>query len=63
MGQIFKASIDFMLTTTGAMGVLIGAGSGIMRSAPPTLFAIVAGIQWFALGSSYMGMSLARHSM
>ncbi|KAI0127899.1 hypothetical protein BJ170DRAFT_393655 [Xylariales sp. AK1849] len=39
---------------TGALGTVVGAGSGIMRSAPPALFALVAGVQWFALGSSYM---------
>ncbi|KAI1818808.1 hypothetical protein GGS20DRAFT_526954 [Poronia punctata] len=39
---------------TGGMGLLVGAGSGILRSAPPTLFALFAGFQWFTLGSSYM---------
>ncbi|KAI0191157.1 hypothetical protein EV127DRAFT_428768 [Xylaria flabelliformis] len=39
---------------TGGIGLLVGAGSGIVRSAPPTLFALFAGLQWFALGSSYM---------
>ncbi|KAI0381010.1 hypothetical protein F5Y04DRAFT_89772 [Hypomontagnella monticulosa] len=39
---------------TGGIGLVIGAGSGIVRSAPPALFALVAGLQWFALGSSYM---------
>ncbi|KAI1168561.1 hypothetical protein F5B18DRAFT_184991 [Nemania serpens] len=39
---------------TGGIGLLIGAGSGIMRSAPPTIFALFAGLQWFTLGSSYM---------
>ncbi|KAI0395341.1 hypothetical protein F5Y17DRAFT_457078 [Xylariaceae sp. FL0594] len=39
---------------TGGIGLLVGAGSGILRSAPPTLFALFAGFQWFALGSSYM---------
>ncbi|KAI0449541.1 hypothetical protein F5B21DRAFT_494119 [Xylaria acuta] len=39
---------------TGGIGLLFGAGSGIVRSAPPTLFALFAGLQWFALGSSYM---------
>ncbi|KAI1743599.1 hypothetical protein F4680DRAFT_408704 [Xylaria scruposa] len=39
---------------TGSIGLLVGAGSGILRSAPPTLFAVFAGLQWFALGSSYM---------
>ncbi|KAI0118932.1 hypothetical protein GGR51DRAFT_498240 [Nemania sp. FL0031] len=39
---------------TGVVGLLVGAGSGIMRSAPPTLFALFAGFQWFTLGSTYM---------
>ncbi|KAI1082360.1 hypothetical protein F5B20DRAFT_34106 [Whalleya microplaca] len=39
---------------TGTMGMVVGAGSGIVRSAPPTLFALVSGLQWFALGSTYM---------
>lgn len=39
----------------GGVGLVVGAGSGIVRSAPPALFALVAGLQWFALGSSYMG--------
>ncbi|KAI1109972.1 hypothetical protein F5Y14DRAFT_430462 [Nemania sp. NC0429] len=39
---------------TGGIGLLIGAGSGIMRSAPPAMFALFAGFQWFTLGSSYM---------
>ncbi|KAJ8126562.1 hypothetical protein O1611_g7077 [Lasiodiplodia mahajangana] len=39
---------------TGGLGLLVGAGSGIVRSAPPTLFAIFAGFQWLTLGSSYM---------
>ncbi|KAI2639834.1 hypothetical protein GGS26DRAFT_287008 [Hypomontagnella submonticulosa] len=39
---------------TGGVGLVVGAGSGIVRSAPPALFALVAGLQWFALGSSYM---------
>ncbi|KAH9906446.1 hypothetical protein F4778DRAFT_778842 [Xylariomycetidae sp. FL2044] len=38
----------------GGIGLLVGAGAGIMRSAPPTLFAVVAGLQWFTLGSSYI---------
>ncbi|KAI1824867.1 hypothetical protein F4861DRAFT_538529 [Xylaria intraflava] len=39
---------------TGGIGLIVGAGLGIVRSAPPTLFALFAGLQWFALGSSYM---------
>ncbi|KAI2785271.1 hypothetical protein F4815DRAFT_440503 [Daldinia loculata] len=37
----------------GGVGLVIGAGSGIVRSAPPALFALVAGLQWFALASTY----------
>ncbi|KAI1265080.1 hypothetical protein F5Y18DRAFT_56927 [Xylariaceae sp. FL1019] len=39
---------------TGGAGVLFGAGAGILRSAPPYLFAAAAGIQWFVLGSTFM---------
>ncbi|KAI1302663.1 hypothetical protein F5Y03DRAFT_361505 [Xylaria venustula] len=39
---------------TGGIGLLLGAGTGIVRAAPPTLFALFAGVQWFALGSSYI---------
>ncbi|KAH8653379.1 hypothetical protein BX600DRAFT_515654 [Xylariales sp. PMI_506] len=39
---------------TGVMGSLFGYGTGIARSGPAGLFAVVAGIQWFALGSSYI---------
>lgn len=39
---------------TGSLGLLVGAGSGILRSAPPVFFALFAGFQWFALGSTYM---------
>ncbi|KAI0200694.1 hypothetical protein F4808DRAFT_427557 [Astrocystis sublimbata] len=38
---------------TGGVGLVFGAGVGIVRSAPPALFALFAGLQWFALGSSY----------
>lgn len=41
-------------TLTGGIGMLVGAGFGIVRSAPPTLFALFAGLQWFALGSTYI---------
>ncbi|KAI0433934.1 hypothetical protein F5Y09DRAFT_297292 [Xylaria sp. FL1042] len=39
---------------TGGIGLFVGAGTGIIRSAPPTIFALFASLQWFALGSSYM---------
>ncbi|KAI4870859.1 hypothetical protein F4820DRAFT_442723 [Hypoxylon rubiginosum] len=39
---------------TGGIGMVVGAGSGILRSAPPTLFALVAGLQWFGLGSTFI---------
>ncbi|RYP61623.1 hypothetical protein DL769_007621 [Monosporascus sp. CRB-8-3] len=38
---------------TGTIGTVFGAGSGIVRGAPPALFALVAGLQWFSLGSTY----------
>ncbi|KAI0481649.1 hypothetical protein F4859DRAFT_512793 [Xylaria cf. heliscus] len=48
---------------TGGVGLVAGAGSGILRSAPPTLFALFTGFQWFALGSSYMASrDLLRHA-
>ncbi|KAI1281410.1 hypothetical protein F5Y07DRAFT_354631 [Xylaria sp. FL0933] len=39
---------------TGGIGLLLGAGIGIVRAAPPTIFALFTGFQWFALGSTYM---------
>jgi hypothetical protein len=36
-------------------GVLFGGVAGILRSSSPTIFAIVSGIQWFTLGSTYWG--------
>ncbi|KAI1847774.1 hypothetical protein JX265_009202 [Neoarthrinium moseri] len=48
---------------TGAMGSVVGLGSGIMRSAPPALFAVFSGLQWFALGSSFIASrSLLHHA-
>ncbi|RYC63392.1 hypothetical protein CHU98_g2810 [Xylaria longipes] len=52
--QIAAKSIQTGVVT-GGIGLLFGAGSGIVRSAPPTLFALFAGLQWFTLGSTYMG--------
>ncbi|XDG00532.1 hypothetical protein ABKA04_000147 [Annulohypoxylon sp. FPYF3050] len=47
----------------GAAGMMFGAGAGIVRSAPPVLFAVVAGLQWFSLGSTYMASrSVLLHS-
>ncbi|KAI1331312.1 hypothetical protein F5Y16DRAFT_361154 [Xylariaceae sp. FL0255] len=37
----------------GSIGAFVGGGAGIMRSAPPVLFAAFAGFQWFSLGFSY----------
>ncbi|KAK2066649.1 hypothetical protein P8C59_000445 [Phyllachora maydis] len=42
----------------GAAGVLAGAAAGIMRSAPPKLFSLVTGAQWFTLGFGYYGSRL-----
>ncbi|KAI1180069.1 hypothetical protein F4777DRAFT_530831 [Nemania sp. FL0916] len=47
----------------GGIGLLYGAGSGIIRSAPPALFALFASFQWFTLGSTYMASrSLLYHA-
>lgn len=35
--------------------MLAGAAAGIMRSAPPKLFSLVTGAQWFTLGFGYYG--------
>lgn len=40
---------------TGTVGLVVGAASGIVRSAAPVLFSAVTGAQWFVLGSSYSG--------
>ena len=37
------------------MGTVFGASAGIIRGAPPALFALFAGLQWFSLGSTYIG--------
>ncbi|KAK0630564.1 hypothetical protein B0T17DRAFT_490455 [Bombardia bombarda] len=48
----------------GALGLFVGAASGIARSAPPLLFSLVSGGQWFALGSSYYASrQIAFHAM
>ncbi|KAK9425423.1 hypothetical protein SUNI508_13031 [Seiridium unicorne] len=48
---------------TGVIGCFVGLGSGIMRSAPPALFAAFAGFQWFTLGSSFIASrSLLHHA-
>ena len=39
----------------GAVGMMFGAGAGIVRSGPPVIFALFAGLQWLALGSTYTG--------
>ncbi|KAL7626680.1 hypothetical protein AAE478_003454 [Parahypoxylon ruwenzoriense] len=41
-------------TVIGTIGLMVGAGFGIIRSAPPALFALFAGLQWFALGSTFV---------
>ncbi|AEO57867.1 hypothetical protein MYCTH_2304576 [Thermothelomyces thermophilus ATCC 42464] len=43
----------------GACGVFTGAAAGILRSAPTVFFAIVAGGQWFTLGTSYYATRLS----
>lgn len=50
-------STRLQLTTKhkGAIGLFVGAASGIMRNTVPVLFSLVTGAQWFALGSSFYG--------
>ncbi|KUJ22205.1 uncharacterized protein LY89DRAFT_681491 [Mollisia scopiformis] len=37
---------------SGLSGLTLGAFAGVMRSSPPALFAMAAGIQWFTLGTT-----------
>ncbi|KAK3504581.1 hypothetical protein B0T13DRAFT_443706 [Neurospora crassa] len=39
----------------GTLGLLTGAAAGIIRSAPPGLYAATTGVQWFVLSSSFWG--------
>jgi hypothetical protein len=39
------------------VGLLVGGIGGTLRSSTPILFALVSGFQWFALGSTFYGMS------
>ncbi|KAF6222081.1 hypothetical protein HO133_001167 [Letharia lupina] len=38
---------------SGTTGILYGSVAGVLRSAHPILFAVAAGIQWSALGSTF----------
>ncbi|KAH6849870.1 hypothetical protein B0I37DRAFT_413312 [Chaetomium sp. MPI-CAGE-AT-0009] len=42
----------------GACGIFTGAAAGIIRSAPPVFFSVIAGGQWFTLGTSYYATRL-----
>lgn len=39
----------------GTTGLLYGGVAGVLRSAHPVLFAVAAGVQWSALGSTFWG--------
>ncbi|CAK7216623.1 hypothetical protein SBRCBS47491_002890 [Sporothrix bragantina] len=54
MAQLLGPSLQVGLGA-GAVGLFVGAASGIMRNTVPVLFSLVTGAQWFALGSSYYG--------
>ncbi|CAK7210604.1 hypothetical protein SCUCBS95973_000845 [Sporothrix curviconia] len=54
MAQLLGPSLQVGLGA-GAVGLFVGAASGIMRNTVPMLFSLVTGAQWFALGSSYYG--------
>ncbi|KAK0722539.1 hypothetical protein B0T26DRAFT_739750 [Lasiosphaeria miniovina] len=43
---------------TGAMGMFAGTAFGIARGAPPLIYSLAMGGQWFTLGSSYYGARL-----
>lgn len=45
-----KIMPDFFL---GTFGLLSGGAAGILRSTPPLLFSIAAGVQCFSLGTSF----------
>jgi hypothetical protein len=47
----------------GPVGLLVGGIGGTLRSSTPILFALVSGIQWFALGSTFYGMWLLPSSL
>ncbi|KAL2262127.1 hypothetical protein VTK26DRAFT_2394 [Humicola hyalothermophila] len=42
----------------GACGLFTGAAAGIIRSAPPVFFSVIAGGQWFTLGFGYYATRL-----
>ncbi|CAK7242322.1 MAG: hypothetical protein STHCBS139747_003810 [Sporothrix thermara] len=54
MAQLLGPSLQVGLGA-GAVGLFVGAASGIMRNTVPVLFSLVTGAQWFALGSSFYG--------
>ncbi|KAK4195576.1 hypothetical protein QBC40DRAFT_269179 [Triangularia verruculosa] len=44
--------------SAGACGLFMGGAAGIIRGAPPVWFSLVAGGQWFTLGTSYWAARL-----
>ncbi|CAK7263827.1 hypothetical protein SEPCBS57363_000753 [Sporothrix epigloea] len=59
MAQLLGPSLQVGLGA-GAMGLFVGAASGIMRNTVPVLFSLVTGAQWFALGSSTRSAVLSK---
>ncbi|KAH8801563.1 hypothetical protein F5884DRAFT_685119 [Xylogone sp. PMI_703] len=50
-------------TLSGMSGVLVGSFAGVLRSKTPVLFALASGVQWFALGSTFTGVSSASRGL
>ena len=50
-------SIPNLLHSLGIVGTFIGGTFGLIRSRTPVIFAVVSGLQWFTLASTFWGTS------
>ncbi|EAQ91132.1 hypothetical protein CHGG_03067 [Chaetomium globosum CBS 148.51] len=53
--DILVPSLKVGAVAVGACGIFTGAAAGIIRSAPTVFFSVIAGGQWFTLGTTYYG--------